>query len=358
MIEKKNINKFKNLIKNKKKILIVAGKKSYYKSKSNIFIDSILKDKNRTYFFKSGHYPNLKEIKKLKDLINKFYPDIIIAIGGGSVIDTAKISNIIVIKDKNFSTQKKFTNLVAIPLTAGSGAEVTSTAVVYIEKKKTSIETDQVIPDNYFLFPQLLLNAPKKIKGSSIFDCIAQAVESIFSLKSNDKSFYYAVKSLKISLNYYLKYYENPNFINAKQMLLASNYAGKAINISRTIASHAISYPFTALFNISHGKAVSITFTEILRYNYINCTKTNLKLKILKKYKLLFKLTKTKNINKLILFFEKIIKNLDIKINLKSLKINLDINWKNIKFGINYKRLQNNPVYIDIKSIKKILDIK
>jgi alcohol dehydrogenase class IV len=141
-------------------------------------------------------------------------------------------------------------------------------------------------------------------------------------------------------------------------MLLASNYAGKAINISRTIASHAISYPFTALFNISHGKAVSITFTEILRYNYINCTKTNLKLKILKKYKLLFKLTKTKNINKLILFFEKIIKNLDIKINLKSLKINLDINWKNIKFGINYKRLQNNPVYIDIKSIKKILDIK
>ena len=95
----------------------------------------------------------LKEIIKIKE----FSPDIIIAVGGGSVIDYAKIANVLTDSsniDKEIANStyeiKKFSKLVAIPTTAGSGAEVTSNAVMYINKIKYSVEGDKLKPDLFF----------------------------------------------------------------------------------------------------------------------------------------------------------------------------------------------------------------
>ena len=354
------LKKLQYLIRKKKNIFIIAGKNSYFKSGSNIFINNILKNRNKYFYFKNCLYPDLKEIKIVGEKINKINPDIIIAIGGGSVIDIAKVSNIINLKKKSkkkyeIVTKKKKSKLIAIPLTAGSGAEVTSTAVVYINKKKISVETNYVKPDFFFLFPILTINSPRKVKGPAIFDCIAQAVESIFSLKSNNKSILYAIKSLKISLKFYFEYYKNSNNFNSKKMLIASCYAGKAINISRTIASHAISYPFTSMFNINHGKAVAITFVNVLRYNYFNRSRSISKFLIKDRFNLLFKLTNTKNINGLSVYFQKLINDLELQITGKDLKTKIKKNWLRICRGINSKRLLNNPITLNKKNIKQIL---
>lgn len=352
---------FERRIKNKKikKILIVAGKKSYYKSNSKKYLDKVLQSKKIFYYFKKNYSPLLGEAILLKKKIKKEKPDIIVAIGGGSVIDLAKVSNILNLSRSSLGKRKVFTNkaaanLIAIPLTAGSGAETTSTAVLYIDKKKFSVENDKVKPTSFYLIPSLILNNPKKIKGSAIFDCIAQAIESVFSKKSNSKSVKYAIKSLKISLKNWSQYYNKPNLSNAKNMLEAANFAGKAIDISRTIAPHAISYPFTALYKISHGAAVAITLVKILEYNYykINSLKKNKK-KLLYKYHKLFKLTRSTNINDFCCFFENII--FSLKLHVDKMKIKIQSDRKNIIEGINIKRLNNNPIKLNNIDINKIL---
>ena len=98
-----------------------------------------------------------------------------------------------------------------------------------------------MIPDNFFLIPEFLISAPNKIKASAGFDSIAQALESLVSKKSNAQSVDYASKSLKISINSYISFLNNPNYKNASEMSISSNLAGKAINISKTTAPHAVS---------------------------------------------------------------------------------------------------------------------
>ena len=107
----------------------------------------------------------------------------IIAIGGGAVIDYAKIANVVdvrpdlseLIVNYSYPFKDKYTKLAVIPTTAGSGAEVTSNAVIYVDGIKHSFESNLLIPDN-FLIPEFLISAPNKIKASAGFDAIAQAL--------------------------------------------------------------------------------------------------------------------------------------------------------------------------------------
>ena len=130
-----------------------------------------------------------------------------------------------------------------------------------------------LIPDHYFLIPEFLITAPNKIKASAGFDAIAQALESLVSKKSNSQSVDYASKSLKYLL--IVTFLKDPNMKNATEMSIASNLAGKAISISKTTAPHATSYPFTSLFNISHGHAVSLFFEKFFKFNYDNKDKSD-----------------------------------------------------------------------------------
>ena len=113
--------------------------------------------------------------------------------------------------------------------------------------------------------PELLISSSQKIKASAGFDAIAQSLESLVSRKSNSKSVLFASKSLQISIKSFDNYLGNPTLRNAGKMSIASHLAGKAINISKTTAPHAASYPFTSFFNISHGHAVSCLTAGLLR---------------------------------------------------------------------------------------------
>ena len=93
-------------------------------------------------------------------------------------------------------------------------------------------------------------------------------------------------------------------------MLLAANLSGEAISISKTTAPHAVSYPFTSLFNISHGHAVSLTINKFMIFNYKNIHSSNVNFDIMERYKILFKKTKSNNINEFDLFLKNLKKKL------------------------------------------------
>lgn len=362
-----SINDFNKLIQKDRfnKIFIITGQNSFFKSKANIFF-KFPKKKVLKFFFKKSKLPELNELIKIIKEIEKFNPDIILAIGGGAVIDYAKIASIIdidiinnlkkkLVLYQNVSKNKVYP-LIAIPTTAGAGAEVTSNAVIYINDIKYSVENLLLIPDHFFLFPNLILSNPFNLKSSAGFDAIAQGVESLISMKSDEASVMFAKKSLKLSLNNYLPFLQKPNKENSTNMLLASNLAGKAINISKTTAPHAVSYPFSSMFGIDHGHAVSITLEKFLLFNFKNINHSKSKFNLLNRYKIIFKLFNVINIGELnnkIKFLKR-----EAQLTDEYSKLGIDINQSMNKIldQINELRLKNNPIRIKKNDIREILN--
>jgi alcohol dehydrogenase len=357
-----DIKKFINDI-SFKKIFVLCGKKSFVSSGAEVFFKKLLDKKKTNLFYKNSELPVLGELIDIIKAIKVFKPDLILAIGGGAVIDYAKIANVVDVRDDladlivnyNYPIKKKFTKLAVIPTTAGSGAEVTSNAVIYVDGIKHSLESEILLPDNFFLIPEFLISAPNKIKASAGFDSIAQALESLVSKKSNDQSVEYASKSLRVSINSYISFLKYPNLKNATEMSIASNLAGKAINISKTTAPHATSYPFTSLFNISHGHAVGLFFEDFFKFNFNNLNRSDTIFDLNKRFELIFSLFDVKNINEFSTKISFIKKQAKLEDNLVKLKIDINENSEKIIKGINLLRLGNNPIRIYENDIIKII---
>ena len=191
---------------------IITGKKSFKKSN---FYNLFLKNYKKNFFIyykDNTNYCHTNELKKIIKKINVYNPDLILAIGGGTVIDYAKMASVIwksnnkniKFRSKNILEKKYLTSI--IPTTAGSGSEVTSFTSLYEKNKKFSIESSLLLPDYFFLVPELLLNSPRKVRAASGFDAISQSIESIFSKKSNHFSLKYSLKSLNYSLKNFLNF--------------------------------------------------------------------------------------------------------------------------------------------------------
>ncbi len=346
-----------------KKIFIVCGKKSFKNSGAKKLINKLIKSQEVFIFQKIKPYPDFMELEKIIKLINKFKPDLIIAIGGGSAIDYAKIANVIQyskdlgnqIINSTFKIQKSNRKLIAIPTTAGSGAEVTSNAVIYVKKEKYSVEHSLIKPDIHLLLPKLIVSGSKSLKSSSGFDAIAQSLESLISKKSNAKSVEFAKKSLKICLNNYLKFLNNPNEINSSNMLYGANLAGRAINISKTTVPHAVSYPFTSNYGISHGHAVSLTFEKFFKFNYFNKHKSSANFDLQKRFDIIFDLTKSKNINSFCDYIIRLKRKAKLENNFNKLGININKEINKITSNVNTQRLKNNPIELNKKDLNNII---
>jgi len=362
------INSFediKNFVDDKsfRKIFILCGKQSFITSGAKDLIKNIIKDEKVKFFYKSSKLPILPELIEIVKEIRNFKPDLILAVGGGAVIDYAKIANVIDIRpdlselivNYSYPFKNKFTKLAVIPTTAGSGAEVTSNAVIYVDGVKHSFESELLIPDDFFLIPEFLISAPNKIKASAGFDAIAQALESLVSRKSNEQSVKHSLKSLKVSINSYISFLKNPNLTNATEMAIASNLAGKAISISKTTAPHAASYPFTSLFNISHGHAVGLFFENFFKFNYDNLDKSETSFDLKQRFDLIFELFEVSNINDFNSKISFIKKEANLEDDLIKLNINIKKSSDKIIKGINLLRLGNNPVKINGKDIYDIM---
>ena len=357
-----NITKFIN-DKSLKKIFLLCGKNSFKNSGAEKLFKEKIDKKNIKFFYKNSKLPNLEELIQIVKEIKFFEPELILAIGGGTIIDYAKIANVIdnrpdianLIINYSYPIKKKYATLAVIPTTAGSGAEVTSNAVMYVNGIKYSFESELLIPDYFFLVPELLISAPKIIKSSSGFDAIAQALESLVSKKSNSKSVEYASKSLIISMNSFISFLNNPNLKNSAEMSIASNLAGKAICISKTTAPHAVSYPFTYLFNIDHGHAVSLFFEKFFKFNYENLKRSETNFDLKKRFELIFNLFNVKNINDFNSKISLIKKQSKLEDDLSKLNINIKECSEKIIQGINFLRLGNNPVQINKKDIIQII---
>ena len=337
------------------KVLIISGKNSFYKINGDKFLKKYLpKNTNLYYYFKYSKNPDFMELKIIVKKIKKINPTLIIAIGGGCVMDYAKSANVLA-ADNTLNIKQKFdkrlTSLLCIPTTAGTGAEITPSAVLYVNKKKTNVEGPAVKPNFFYLEPKFIKYNNKYTIASSGFDSFSQSIESILSVKANKDSINFAKKSIKLTLSNLIKFYNEKKEIHAKELLYAANFSGKAISVSSTGAPHALSYIFSSHFNLSHGHSVSLNTLKVIKFNFLNQNKS----KILKKrLDILFKCFDCKNYDQFEKKIEFILKKLNLEQNFKKLKISEKKLFRLKKF-ISLKRLKNNIIKINGKDIDNIL---
>ena len=212
------------------------------------------------------------------DLFHKEECDAILAVGGGSSIDVAKCIKLAVLAregreglipplvSKRLDIDGSRIPLIAIPTTAGTGSESTHNAVMYYQGSKQTVTNDGVLPDYALLEPKVLATLPLYQKKCTMMDALCQGIESWWSVNSTDESKGYAKIAVELITQYWRKYIFDNDADAAANIMLAANYAGRAINISATTAAHAMSYKITSMYKLPHGHAVAVCLPEIWEY--------------------------------------------------------------------------------------------
>ena len=199
--------------------------------------------------------PTYDSVQKGVNVCNENNIQCIIAVGGGSTIDVAK-------GIKYYSNNRNDICQIAIPTTAGSGSEATHFAVIYRNQVKESLADKSLLPDISVLDSNNIGNLPKYQRLSTGLDAFCHCVESMWAKGATDESMSYASEALgRIIINY--DGYVKGDKECSKEMLIAANLAGKAINISKTTAAHAMSYKLSALLHISHGHAAALCLEQV-----------------------------------------------------------------------------------------------
>ncbi|MFO7736790.1 MAG: phosphonoacetaldehyde reductase [bacterium] len=315
-------------------------------------VRKIINDMNLEHLTYSGSALPVEDVQSLYDAVKEKEFSSIVAVGGGTIMDIAKIIGVAlsnklkkieqILEDPNgFSNEKRF---VFVPTTCGTGSEATHFAVVYKDGRKHSVANDTIKAQSVILDHTLLLNLPENIRNATVLDALSQAIESMWAKNSTDESKDYSKEALKLIL----KGIESEELIEKLQFFQKGSYlAGKAINISKTTLPHAISYPLTAKFGIAHGVAVFLTLPEIAELNYCEKTKPV--------FKEIFDLFNVRHIE-------------DLKQNLKNIMEKMGFSPDLSKYGVlqdHFRciaehsivpgRSDNNPVEIDVEEIIDIL---
>lgn len=200
--------------------------------------------------------------------------EMLVSIGGGSAIDVAKAIKLYLAMDSNRSYIEQdfvFSPIrhASVPTTAGTGSESTRYSVLYYKDVKQSITHDSAVPEYVVLDPALLATLPPYQRRATMLDAFSQAIESYWSVNSSDQSKAYSAHAIELFLGAYEPYLEGDSSATA-DMLLASNLAGKAINITQTTAPHAMSYKLTSVFGLAHGHTVALCVPAVWRYMLSN----------------------------------------------------------------------------------------
>lgn len=257
------------------RILLVRDSQSYAICGAQSVMDVALESMSVVEFFDFQQNPKIEDVERGLSIVEKESVDLIIGIGGGSVMDMAKLIRILhsYSVDESFKSQNKkceLIPLILLPTTAGTGAEATHFAVVYKDKKKYSLAHEDVLADFAFVNPTFTYKIPAYITACTGFDALAQAIEAYWNVNANDESDQYAKKAIGLLEDNLYQAVHSPNAEVRNKVSEGAYWAGRAINITKTTAPHAFSYPYTTYYGLPHGHAVAMTFPQFFALNYGN----------------------------------------------------------------------------------------
>lgn len=225
--------------------------------------------------------PDLLYLDCQLDRLRTLKPDAILALGGGSCIDSGKILSLMLSQPKEMTLKGHFRNninllksqvlpIIAIPTTSGTGSEVTPFSTVWDFEfgKKYSVFDTRIFPSIAILDPTITYSLPEEITISSGLDAISHAFESIWNKKATPITMALSIESLSKSIPALRILKKSPdNKFARSELMLASLLAGLSISNTQTALAHSISYPLTAEFSLPHGIACSFSLPSVLKFN-------------------------------------------------------------------------------------------
>ena len=233
---------------------------------------------NYTFFSDIENNPTFLSCQRALDFVKDIEYDGLIAIGGGSVMDTSKaimaaIGNSIYSATDLLSKELKFLHRIPalfIPTTHGTASEVTMWGTIWNmdEKRKYSLSYEALYPDVAILDGSLTTSLPMDLSVTTIMDAVSHSFEAIWNKNANPISTDFAIEAICILLTEAYRLKCEPDNVDIRNRLLkASNLAGLAFSNTKTAAAHSMSYPLTISYDIPHGIACSIPIVPLLRLN-------------------------------------------------------------------------------------------
>lgn len=296
--------------------------------------------------------PSHLDVTSLLNRMKVSNADLVIGIGGGSVLDVAKLVSVLCTKDANLTLAQlldgdkptKRCASILIPTTAGTGSEATPNAILAIPEKETKqgIISAIMLPDYVCLAPELITSMPKHIAASTGIDALCHLIECFTATISNPVGDNYALIGMQKLFNSLEKSTKNKNDTQAKlNMLWASYYGGAAIAHAGTHLVHAMSYPLGGKYHIPHGVANAILLVPCMAF-----VRDAVVDKFAQAYDLLpdaiLTLTAEEKSYALVDYFDALVKRLELPTKLQQLNIQPDDLPFLVKGALDVKRLMNN----------------
>ena len=256
-------------------IFLVTGRTSFERCGAKSALEKHLSPYVVSRFSDIDENPKLEQLERGLARFHESGADLIIGVGGGSAMDMAKLIRIFSSQTRPLlhyvegdeSLSPATLPMVAIPTTAGSGSQATHFAVLYVGKTKYSVADQSMLPNAILVDPDLLRSVPSAVVASTGLDALNQGIESYWSVQSTDESKRYAREAISLAWGNLRAAVLHPTEEVRLSMAIAAHRAGEAINITKTTAPHAISYPITSYFDVPHGHAVGLVLPKILIFN-------------------------------------------------------------------------------------------
>jgi alcohol dehydrogenase len=223
--------------------------------------------------------PQLEDLEELAKFVRSNNFKVVVGIGGGSVLDAAKVASMTVANPGSIKqyiganrVKKHGLPLILIPTTAGTGSEASQAVVLTLNGVKVAIWDPNLFADLAMVDPLMTLSMPKKLTASTAIDALSHAIEAMMSLDSNPLTDAIALESVKLIGKYSrIAYANGQNFEARCNLSLAALMAGIAFSNAGLCAGHAIAYTYASEYNLPHGVSCALSLPFIMAFNLPRC---------------------------------------------------------------------------------------
>ena len=234
-----------------------------------------------SYFDDIRQEPTVNDFRTIVDLAREFQADSVIGVGGGSVLDLAKLVATLLYSDQQveqlFGTglvKQRGVWFACIPTTSGTGSEVSPNAILLDENDnlKKGIVSPHLMADAAYIDPQLTWTVPAKVTAETGMDALTHCIEAYTNKFAHPLIDVYALNGIRLIAANLLKAVKNGKDQEAREALsLGSMYGGMCLGPVNTAAVHALSYPLGGMFHLSHGLSNAILLPTVMKFNRPAC---------------------------------------------------------------------------------------